>query len=120
MMMMMTTAQIDLFHVFTIALAAAFVYFGMDVRPRPGTMNLAGRGWQALMKFSSFALIVVVFNLAVTARQIGGLDWAGLALMATGTAIVTAAKRTLGRAHTFTGQCLKNPRLVTRGVYALT
>jgi len=40
--------------------------------------------------------------------------------MAAGTAIVTAAKRTLGRAHTFTGQCLKNPRLVTWGVYALT
>ena len=31
-----------------------------------------------------------------------------------------AAKRALGKAHTFTGQYLERPELVTRGVYSIT
>jgi protein-S-isoprenylcysteine O-methyltransferase Ste14 len=40
--------------------------------------------------------------------------------MGNGTALVVAATRTLGAAHTFAGQYRERPELVTRGVYGLT
>lgn len=40
--------------------------------------------------------------------------------MGNGTALVVAATRTLGAAHTFAGQYRERPELVTRSVYGLT
>ena len=50
----------------------------------------------------------------------GAVDWLGLGLMLSGTAFVAAAKSALGKTHTFTGQYMDKPQLVTHGVYAFT
>src|ERR1051325_8286554 len=101
-------------------LVVAFLYYGLDVRRRRGTRDLAGPAWQAVMRVCSFGLVGAFVWTAVAVTGATAHDWLALALMAAGTVFVAAAKRALGRAHTFTGQVLEAPGLVTGGVYGLT
>ncbi len=101
-------------------LAALFAFYGMDVRSKAGTRDFVGRGWQGLMKLCAFGLIAGFAWAVAGAGEVRAIDWIGLALAASGTAFVAAAKRALGSAHTFTGQCLERPQLVTHGIYART
>jgi len=101
-------------------LVAVFLYYGMDVRRKAGTRHFVAPGWQLLMKLCAFSLIGAFVWFAMSAPQVGTIDWLGLVLMSTGTAFVATAKRALGIAHTFSGQYLDEPRLVTRGVFSIT
>jgi protein-S-isoprenylcysteine O-methyltransferase Ste14 len=99
-------------------LTAAFVYYGMDVRRKAGARCFVAPGWQAVMKFCSFTLIAAFAWVVWSMRELAVIDWLSLAALAGGTAFIAAAKRALGASHTFTGQYLEQPGLVTRGVYA--
>ena len=98
---------------------ALFLRYGMDVRRKAGARDFVAPAWQRLMKLCALLLRGFAW-LVVAMRGPGMIDWLGLALAASGTAFVVAAKRALGDAHTFTGQHLERPRLVTHGVYAIT
>ena len=109
-----------MFKIITVILVAFFTYYGMDVRRKQGARHFVSTGWLRLMKFCSFALIGVFLGFAMYAREVSAIDWVSLVLLTIGTTFVSAAKITLGKAHTFTGQYLEKPLLVTRGVYSFT
>jgi len=108
------------FQIIGIALIALFVFYGMDIRRKKGSSNFVATPWLFLMKFLSFALIACFAAALFTLSKADIVDWICLALMASGTAFIIAAKKTLNTAHTFTGQFLDKPQLVTRGVYSIT
>ena len=108
------------FQAIGIALIALFVIYGMDVRHKKGSSSFVATRWLTLMKLLSFSLIACFAAVLVSLQDVGFGDWLCLVLMASGTAFIVAAKRTLHTAHTFTGQYLNTPQLVTRGVYSLT
>ncbi len=97
-----------------------FIFFGMDIRKKTGARDFVSPVWQFIMKFSSFLLIGAFIWTAFQIQQISAIDWLSLLLTICGTTIVTMARTTLGKAHTFTGQCLEKPELVTQGVYRFT
>ena len=101
-------------------LAVLFLYYGMDVRRKEGAKDFVTGPWQKLMKFCSFLLVGATVWITFSVRHLNASDWLDLAVMASGTAFVAAAKHALGKAHTFTGQYLEKPLLVTRGIYAIT
>jgi protein-S-isoprenylcysteine O-methyltransferase Ste14 len=101
-------------------LGALFMFHGMDVRRKEGARDFVAPAWQLLMKLCAWLLIAGFAWLVASMREPGMIDWLGLALGTSGTAFVVAAKWALGDAHTFTGQHLERPRLVTHGVYAIT
>ncbi len=101
-------------------LGTLFLVYGMDVRRKAGARNFVAPEWQLLIKLCALVLIAGFAWIVATMRAPGLIDWLALGLGATGAAFVVAAKRALGDAHTFTGQHLESPRLVTDGVYALT
>ena len=101
-------------------LGLLFLRYAMDVRRKAGARDFVAPAWQHLMKLCALLLIAGFAWLVAAMREPGTVDWLGLTLAASGTAFVVAAKRTLGDAHTFTGQHLERPRLVTHGVYAIT
>lgn len=109
-----------LFQIAAAFLGALFLCYGMDVRRKEGARNFVAHAWQTLMKVCAFSLIGGFVWLALSMKEPGPIDWLGLAFMVGGTAFVAAAKKALGKTHTFTGQYLENPRLVTHGVYAIT
>ena len=111
---------LTLFQVLSAVLGALFVIYGMDVRRKVGAQDFVAPGWQWLMKVCASLLIAGFAWLVASMRAPGAIDWLGLALGASGAAFVVAAKRALGDAHTFTGQHLETPRLVTHGIYAIT
>lgn len=102
------------------ALIAFFVYYGMDIRRKKGSSNFVATPWLLLMKLLSFALIACFAAVLFSLRNADIGDWLCIALMASGTAFIMAAKKTLHTAHTFTGQFLDKPELVTQGVYSYT
>ena len=102
------------------AAGVAFVIYGMDIRRKAGACNFVGPIWLVLMKALSFALIGTFFMTLALSAELGALDWLTLALLLSGTLFVALAKRALGTVHTFTGQYLLRPGLVTTGVYSLT
>jgi len=104
----------------TAFLGALFMFHGMDVRHKEGARDFVAPVWQLLMKLCAWLLIAGFAWLVASMREPGMIDWLGLALGASGTAFVVAAKWTLGDAHTFTGQHLERSGLVTHGVYAIT
>ena len=106
-----------LFQTIAEVLLVMFVGYGMDIRRKVGARNFVSGGWQVLMKISSFSLIAAFVGITLTMHEVNATDWLGLVAMASGTACVAAAKRTLGRAHTFTGEYLEKPTLVTWGIY---
>lgn len=112
--------QLVLFKMLCVLLTLCFVFFGMDIRRKHGTRDFVPLVWQLVMKFCSFLLIGAFAWTVLLSHEINLFDWFSLMLMASGTMFVTIAKRTLGRAHTFTGQCLEKPGLVTQGVYSIT
>jgi protein-S-isoprenylcysteine O-methyltransferase Ste14 len=116
----MTMLSHTMFQIITGVLATAFLHYGMDIRGKKGARHLVGRGWQLLMMVSSFLLIAAFLSLVICIRYVGAIDWMGLTLIGVGTIFIGAAKRALGEAHTFTGQCLDGPMLVTGGIYATT
>jgi len=101
-------------------LAAIFVYYGMDMRPKTGARDFVAPVWQVTMKLCSVALILGFAWIALSAQHVNTIDWVSLATMASGVGFIVAAKVALGQAHTFTGQYLVRPMLVTHGVYAIT
>ena len=101
-------------------LVTLFLYYGMDVRRKRGARNLATPVLVLLMKGCSALLIGAWAWVVLFANKLTAIDWMSLALMASGVAFVVAAKTVLGKAHTFTGQCLERPELVTHGVYGVT
>lgn len=112
--------EIMLFKIISVILTIAFVYFGMDIRKKYGARDIVSPIWQFAMKFCSFLLIGAFIWIAILVHKINLIDWLSLTLMACGTIFVTMAKNVLGKAHTFTGQCLEKPGLVTQGVYSIT
>jgi protein-S-isoprenylcysteine O-methyltransferase Ste14 len=112
--------MITTFQFITALLGALFLFYGMDVRRKPGTGNFVAPVWQALMKLCAFALLGGIGWIVLRMQHAGAAECLGLAFMAAGTAFVVAAKRALGASHTFTGQYRERPQLVTRGVYAVT
>lgn len=112
--------EIFLFKAIAVAMTALFVYYGMDIRHKKGTQNFVAPHWLILMKLCSFMLIGAFVWFMLATNSIGVIDWLSLALMSSGTALILAAKRALGTAHTFTGQHLEKPSLVTHGVYTFT
>ena len=113
---MMTT----LFQITSEILAACFLSYGMDIRHKQGARDFVAPIWQTLMKLCSFSLVGVFVWITLSTRQASAGDWLYLAVMTSGTAFVVAAKHQLGKAHTFTGQYLEKPKLVTGGVYTRT
>ena len=109
-----------LFRIASLVVVGLFVWFGMDVRRKPGSRDFVAPAWQTLMKLAAFSLLGAFVWVVLALPAPRGLDWLALALMGSGTAFVVAAKRALGTTHTFAGQYREQPRLVTRGVYALT
>ena len=109
-----------IFQIIAGILGAVFLYYGMDVRRKDGARDFVSPTWQTLMKVCSFALVGGAVWITVSLRQVNATDWQALVLIAGGTAFVASAKHTLKKAHTFTGQYLEKPMLVTRGVYAIT
>jgi len=109
-----------LYQATTAFLGALFMLYGMDVWRKKGARDFVAPAWQTLMKLCAWLLIAGFAWLVASMDEPGMIDWLGLALGVSGTAFVVAAKRTLGDAHTFTGQHLERPRLVTHGVYAIT
>lgn len=112
--------SLTLFQTAAAVLGALFVIYGMDVRRKAGARNFIAPAWQWLMKLCAFSLIGGFLWLALSMQEPGFIDWLGLVFMLSGTAFVAAAKRALGTTHTFTGQYMEKPRLVTHGVYAFT
>ena len=101
-------------------LVTLFLYYGMDVRQKRGARNLVAPVWLVLMKGCSALLVGAWVWVVLFVHELNAIDWMSLVLMASGIAFVVAAKTVLGKAHTFTGQCLERPELVTHGVYGLT
>ncbi len=101
-------------------LCGLFIYYGMDVRCKPEAHDLVAPVWQVVMKLLSFALLGGFAWILMAMRTLGPLDWLALSIIAIGTAFVAAAKITLGKSHTFTGQYLERTKLVTHGVYSIT
>lgn len=112
--------EITAFKIISGLFTVFFVFFGMDIRKKTGARDFVSPVWQFIMKFSSFLLIGAFVWIAFQIQQINAIDWLSLLLTICGTAIVTMARTTLGKAHTFTGQCLEKPELVTQGVYRFT
>lgn len=103
-----------------LALGVTFIYFGMDVRRKSGSRNFVAPPWLMMMKAMSFSLIAAFLAVVLFAREFGALQWVCLALMSSGTCCIVSARRALGPAHTFTGQYLEEPALVTHGIYQFT
>src|SRR5438093_10942768 len=89
-----------IFQIIASILAAFFLYYGMDVRRKDGTRDFVAPAWQTLMKVCSFALVGVTVWITASIRQVNASDWLDLAVMASGTGFITAAKYALGNAHT--------------------
>ena len=106
-----------LFKTIAAVLLVMFVGYGMDIRRKLGARKFVSGGWQVMMKICSFSLIIAFVGITSTIHEVNATDWLGLVAMASGTACVVAAKRALGRAHTFTGEYLEKPTLVTWGIY---
>src|SRR6266699_3645647 len=87
-------------------LVALFLYYGMDVRRKDGAADFVAHTWQTLMKLCSFSLVGGFVWVTLSVPEVSASDWLDLAIMASGTVFVKAAKNALGRAHTFTGQSL--------------
>ena len=100
---------VGIFQIAAGILAALFLYYGMDVRRKEGAKDFVALAWQKLMKFCSFLLVGAAVWITLGVRQLNAVDWLDLAVMASGTAFVAAAKHALGKAHTFTGQYLGKP-----------
>ena len=113
-------SQLVLFKMICVALTLCFVLFGMDIRRKTGSRDFVPLVWQVVMKFCSFLLIGAFVWTVLLSQDVSILDWFALVLMAMGTVFVTLAKRTLGKAHTFTGQYLEKPGLATQGIYRVT
>ena len=111
---------LTLFQLAAAPLGVLFLIYGMDVRRKAGGRDFVPPAWQALMKVCAFSLLGGLAWIVACMHAPGAIDWLGLAVIGTGTAFVVAAKRALGRSHTFTGQYQEEPRLVTHGVYAFT
>jgi len=109
-----------LFKISSGILLLLFLFYGMDVRMKKGAKDFVAPVWQLLMKVCSFSLVAIFAGITVSVRHLHGFDWIALTLMVSGTGFVVLAKRKLGKAHTFTGQFLEKPRLVTKGVYGIT
>jgi protein-S-isoprenylcysteine O-methyltransferase Ste14 len=99
-------------------LVALFLCYGMDVRRKAGARCFVAPVWQALMKLFSFALVASFTGIVFSIHELAMVDWVSLTALAVGTVFIVAAKRALGASHTFTGQYLEQPGLVTHGVYA--
>ncbi len=112
--------SLTLFQTVAAILGALFLVHGMDVRRRQGARNFVAPVWQRLMKVCAFSLIGGFVWLALSITHVAFVDWIGLVFMLAGTGFVVAAKMALGKTHTFTGQFLECPQLVTHGVYAIT
>jgi protein-S-isoprenylcysteine O-methyltransferase Ste14 len=112
--------EIAIFKIISAMFTVFFIFFGMDIRKKAGARDFVSPFWQFIMKFSSFLLIGAFIWIALLIQEIGLIDWLALMLAIFGTIFVTLARRTLGKAHTFTGQCLEKPELVTQGVYRFT
>lgn len=112
--------ELAVFQTLTSILVVLFLFYGMDVRRKEGTRDFVAPAWQTLMKLCAFSLIGAFVGIAMSIAHVNLFDWVALALMAAGTGFAAGAKRALGNAHTFTGQCLEKPRLVTRGVFGVT
>lgn len=100
--------------------AAVFLYYGMDVRRKTGTRDFVAPVWQAVTKIVSLALICAFCWVSFSIRQLSAGDWLSLSAIFAGTACVVAAKRALADGHTFSGQHLEQPRLVTHGIHGAT
>ena len=113
-------SALGLFRAASVIVAGLFVWFGMDIRRKPGSHDLVAPAWQMLTKVAASALVAACGWVVLAIPAPGAVDWLALAVMTAGTGFIVAAKRALGATHTFTGQYRENPRLVTDGVYALT
>ena len=112
--------SVRLFQLAAALLGVLFLVYGMDVRRKAGARDFVAPLWQAIMKLCAFALLGGMAWIVFCMQAPGAIDWLGLAFIASGTAFVVAAKRALGKSHTFTGQYQEEPQLVTHGVYAIT
>ena len=108
------------FQIYSGVLVVVFLAYGMDVRQKAGARDFVAQAWQRLMKICSFSLIALFIWIVLLMKEAGAMDWLCLTVMTIGTAFVCAAKGGLGKAHTFSGQCLEKPILVTRGIYSRT
>src|SRR6188768_3008523 len=113
-------SELYLFWAISVLLSACFIFYGMDLRRKKDSRNLSPVVLQVLMRSCSLGLILGYVVMAMNVTSVGFPEWLGLALLLFGVTFVAMAKRALGRAHTFTGQCLARPSLVTNGVYSVT
>jgi protein-S-isoprenylcysteine O-methyltransferase Ste14 len=107
-----------LYKLFAFAVFAVFVFFVFDIRQKPGMVPIVRPIFTTLMKTLSIALFVVYAGVLARLQAPTPLDWAALALTTAGSALVTAAKLTLGRFHTWTGFHLQQTTIVRVGIYS--
>ncbi|MDN7428162.1 isoprenylcysteine carboxylmethyltransferase family protein [Burkholderia sp. AU45388] len=74
--------------------------------------------WTSLMKLLSLAMLILYAYLIATLKEIEWFDIVALVITAVGASLVTAAKRTLGRYHTWAGYHLPETTIVSHGIYS--
>lgn len=105
------------YKLFAFAVFAVFVFFVFDIRQKPGMVPIVRPLYTRLMKLLSVVLFLAYAGILATLQQVTPLDWAALVLTTAGAALVTTAKLTLGRFHTWTGFHLQKTTIVRDGIY---
>jgi protein-S-isoprenylcysteine O-methyltransferase Ste14 len=100
------------------AVFGIFVFFVFDIRQKPGMVPIVQPIFTRIMKLLSIALFVVYAVVLAGLGELTPLDWVALALTTAGSALVTTAKVTLGRFHTWTGFHLQQTTIVSAGIYS--
>lgn len=110
--------MIILFRVISLLVFAIFVYYVFDIRHKKGMQPLVAGMWTGIMKLMAGAMLVLYAWLAATLQSIEWYALVSLVVTALGAALVMAAKRTLGRYHTWAGYHLPDTTIVSHGIYS--
>jgi protein-S-isoprenylcysteine O-methyltransferase Ste14 len=100
------------------AVFAIFVFFVFDIRQKPGMVPIVRPIYTRIMKLLSIALFGVYAVVLARLQELTAVDWAALAFTTAGASLVTTAKLTLGRFHTWTGFHLQSTTIVRAGIYS--
>ena len=95
-----------------------FCFFVFDIRHKKGMEPLVPNTWTAVMKLFAAAMLVLYAYLLATTTEVSVGDLVALVVTALGASLVTAAKVTLGRYHTWAGYHLPETTIVTHGIYS--
>ncbi len=112
--------ELLLFKFFGFMVVGTFVWFGLQMKRPKDSLTLVSALPLVTMKTMAISLVLALCYALISVGQVTAIDVLALIICAVGSAVVMSAQRALKRAQAFTwtGYALKQPRLVTEGIYS--